>query len=48
MMEAGGTLEEQLDAVERKAKEIKANKGQLRQIEEKGAMLERNLILDNR
>lgn len=48
MMEAGGTLEEQLDSVEKKAKEIKANKVQLRQIEEKGAMLERNLILDNR
>ncbi|CAI5455840.1 unnamed protein product [Caenorhabditis angaria] len=48
MMEAGGSLEEQLDAVKRKAGEIRANKSQLKQIEEKGAMLERNLILDNR
>uniref|UniRef100_A0A8R1DU58 Spectrin alpha chain n=1 Tax=Caenorhabditis japonica TaxID=281687 RepID=A0A8R1DU58_CAEJA len=48
MMEAGGTLEEQLGAVEMKAREINGNKTQLRKIEEMGALLERNLILDNR
>ncbi|CAJ0583549.1 unnamed protein product, partial [Mesorhabditis spiculigera] len=48
MMEAGGTLEEQLEVLKRKAADIRANKAQLRKIEEQGAMLERNLILDNR
>lgn len=48
MMEASGSLEEQLEVLKRKAGEIRANKTQLRKIEEQGAMLERNLILDNR
>lgn len=48
MMEASGSLEEQLEVLKRKAGEIRANKTQLRKIEEQGALLERNLILDNR
>ncbi|KJH49812.1 spectrin repeat-containing domain protein [Dictyocaulus viviparus] len=48
MMEATGSLEEQLEVLKRKAGEIRANKTQLRKIEEQSTMLERNLILDNR
>ncbi|CAJ0599218.1 unnamed protein product [Cylicocyclus nassatus] len=48
MLEAGGTLEEQLEILKRKGGEIKANKAQLLQIEEKGALLEKNLIFDIR
>ena len=48
MMEAGGSLEEQLDTLKRKAADIRQNKAQLRRIEDQGALLERNLILDNR
>ncbi|PAV55545.1 hypothetical protein WR25_20353 [Diploscapter pachys] len=48
MMETGGSLEEQLDVLKRKAQDVKANKSQLKRIEEHGAELERKLILDNR
>ncbi|CAI4227013.1 unnamed protein product [Auanema sp. JU1783] len=48
MMEASGSLEEQLEVLKRRAQDIRHNKTQLRRIDEQGAMLERNLILDNR
>ncbi|TGZ69187.1 hypothetical protein CRM22_003879 [Opisthorchis felineus] len=48
MMEASGTLEEQLEATRLKANEVNARKNDLREIEELGARLEERLILDNR
>ncbi|CAL8071830.1 unnamed protein product [Calicophoron daubneyi] len=48
MMEASGTLEEQLETTRNKAAEVHARKDDLRQIEELGARLEERLILDNR
>ncbi|TPP57241.1 Spectrin alpha chain non-erythrocytic [Fasciola gigantica] len=48
MMEAGGTLEEQLEATRAKANEVNARKNDLREIEELGARLKERLILDNR
>lgn len=48
MMEGSGTLEEQLEAIQIKANEIRAHKKDLRDIEELGARLEERLILDNR
>ncbi|TPP56165.1 Alpha spectrin [Fasciola gigantica] len=47
-MEAGGTLEEQLEATRAKANEVHASKNDLREIEELGARLKERLILDNR
>ncbi|GMT03322.1 hypothetical protein PENTCL1PPCAC_25496, partial [Pristionchus entomophagus] len=48
MMEANGTLEEQLEMLKRRAADIRANRAQLKKIEDIGAVLEKNLILDNR
>lgn len=48
MMEGSGTLEQQLDALCKKAKEVRARRIDLKKIEELGALLEEHLILDNR
>jgi spectrin alpha len=48
MMEASGSLEQQLDMLKRKAQEIRAMRGQLKKIEDLGALLKEHLILDNR
>jgi spectrin alpha len=48
MMEASGSLEQQLDMLKRKAQEIRAQRAQLKKIEDLGALLEEHLILDNR
>ena len=48
MMEASGSLEQQLDMLKRKAQEIRAQRSQLKKIEDLGALLEEHLILDNR
>merc|ERR1712060_690278 len=48
MMEGSGTLEEQLAAVGIKAHEVAGRASDLRKIEDLGAILEENLILDNR
>jgi len=48
MMEATGTLEEQLDTLKKKAAEVRSQRGQLKKIEDLGALLEEHLILDNR
>ncbi|XP_067662527.1 spectrin alpha chain-like isoform X1 [Haliotis asinina] len=48
MMEGSGTLEEQLEATKRKAQDVRAQKGQLKKIEDLGAAMEERLILDNR
>ncbi|XP_074654192.1 spectrin alpha chain-like [Tubulanus polymorphus] len=48
MMEATGSLEEQLEQTKRKSAEVRAQKGQLKHIEDLGASLEERLILDNR
>ncbi|KAL5013103.1 hypothetical protein ScPMuIL_011654 [Solemya velum] len=48
MMEGSGTLEDQLEATKRKAGEVRAQKGQLKRIEDLGAAMEERLILDNR
>uniref|UniRef100_T1IUQ9 Spectrin alpha chain n=1 Tax=Strigamia maritima TaxID=126957 RepID=T1IUQ9_STRMM len=48
MMEGTGTLEAQLDATKRKAGEVRARRGDLKKIEDLGALLEEHLILDNR
>lgn len=48
MMEANGTLEEQLEMLKRRAADIRTNRAQLKKIEDIGAVLEKNLILDNR
>ncbi|CAK9291681.1 unnamed protein product, partial [Gordionus sp. m RMFG-2023] len=48
MMESAGTLEEQLETIKHNAHLVKEYKSHLRQIEELGALLEQNLIFDNR
>ena len=48
MMETTGSLEEQLDVLKRKAVDVRAQRGQLKKIEDLGALLEEHLILDNR
>lgn len=48
MMEANGSLEEQLDNLKHKALEIKYQRDQLKKVEDLGALLEEHLILDNR
>ncbi|XP_023929927.1 spectrin alpha chain-like isoform X4 [Lingula anatina] len=48
MMEGTGTLEDQLEATKKKSAEVRAQKGQLKRIEDLGAALEERLILDNR
>lgn len=48
MMEGSGSLEDQLEAVKRKASEVRNQKGQLKRIEDLGAAMEERLILDNR
>lgn len=48
MMEGSGTLEAQLEATKRKAAEVRAKRTDLKRIEDLGAMLEEQLILDNR
>jgi spectrin alpha len=48
MMEASGSLEQQLDMLKRKAQDIRAQRSQLKKIEDLGALLEEHLILDNR
>ena len=47
-MEGRGSLEEQLEAVKRKAGEITAKKESLRVVEERGAQIEEALIFDNK
>ena len=48
MMEGSGTLEDQLEATKQKSVEVRAQKGQLKRIEDLGAAMEERLILDNR
>ncbi|CAD6188004.1 unnamed protein product [Caenorhabditis auriculariae] len=48
MMDFGGSLEEQLEEMKRKSEEILSNKAKLKKIENLGAILEKQLILDNR
>ena len=48
MMEGSGTLEQQLEAVKKKAAEVRARRSDLKKIEDLGAILEGHLILDNR
>ena len=48
MMEASGSLEQQLDCIRRKAQDIRSQRSKLKKIEELGALLEEHLILDNR
>ena len=48
MMEGSGTLEDQLEATNQKSVEVRAQKGQLKRIEDLGAAMEERLILDNR
>uniref|UniRef100_A0A183BMF5 EF-hand domain-containing protein n=1 Tax=Globodera pallida TaxID=36090 RepID=A0A183BMF5_GLOPA len=48
MMEASGSLEQQLDTIRRKAQDIKAQRAKLKKVEDLGALLEEHLILDNR
>ncbi|XP_055377124.1 spectrin alpha chain isoform X3 [Condylostylus longicornis] len=48
MMEGSGSLEQQLEALRIKATEVRARRGDLKKIEELGALLEEHLILDNR
>lgn len=48
MVEGTGTLEEQLEATKGKSAEVRAQRTQLKRIEELGALLEEHLILDNR
>ena len=47
-MEGRGSLEEQLEAVKRKAGEITAKKESLKAVEERGAQVEEALIFDNK
>lgn len=47
-MDGSGSLEEQFEALCHKANEIRARRVDLKKIEELGAILEENLILDNR
>ncbi|XP_049273275.1 spectrin alpha chain isoform X2 [Rhipicephalus sanguineus] len=48
MMEGSGSLEAQLEATKRKAAEVRGKRGDLKRIEDLGALLEEQLILDNR
>jgi spectrin alpha len=48
MMEASGSLEQQLDCIRRKATDIRSQRTKLKKIEDLGALLEEHLILDNR
>ncbi|KAL3118198.1 hypothetical protein niasHT_004080 [Heterodera trifolii] len=48
MMEASGSLEQQLDTIRRNAQDIKAQRAKLKKVEDLGALLEEHLILDNR
>ena len=48
LMEGKGSLEEQLEAVTRKASEIATKKDTLRIVEELGASIEEALIFDNK
>lgn len=48
MMEASGTLEEQLEGIREKSSEVRARKNDLREVEKLGTLLEEHLILDNR
>lgn len=47
-MDGSGSLEEQFEVLCHKASEIRARRGDLKKIEELGAILEEHLILDNR
>ena len=48
MMEGSGTLEQQLASIGLKAHEVAGRGGDLKKIEDLGAVLEEHLILDNR
>lgn len=48
MMEGTGSLENQLEATKRKSGEVRAQRSQLKRIEDLSAALEERLILDNR
>ena len=48
MMEGTGTLEAQLEATKAKSAEVRANRSQLKHIEDLSAAMEERLILDNR
>lgn len=48
MMEGGGSLEEQLEAIRVRSGEVREKKSELKQIEDLGSVLEENLVLDNR
>lgn len=48
MLEGTSSLEAQLDATYRKAKDVRAKRHDLKKIEELGAVLEEHLIFDNR
>lgn len=47
-MEGSDSLEAQLEATRRKAHEVRTKRGDLKRIEDLGAVLEEHLILDNR
>ncbi|CAH1785763.1 unnamed protein product [Owenia fusiformis] len=48
MMEGAGSLETQLEATKGKSAEVRAQRGQLKHIEDLSAQMEERLILDNR
>lgn len=48
MMEGSGSLEAQLEATKSKANDVRAKRSDLKKIEDLGAILEEQLILDNR
>ena len=48
MIEGTGTLEAQLEGTKVKSAEVRANRTQLKRIEDLGAAMEERLILDNR
>uniref|UniRef100_A0A914M706 Spectrin alpha chain n=1 Tax=Meloidogyne incognita TaxID=6306 RepID=A0A914M706_MELIC len=48
MMEASGSLEQQLDSIRQKAQDIRSQRQKLKKVEDLGALLEEHLILDNR
>lgn len=48
MMECTGTLKEQLEATKQTAADVRAQRSQLKRLEDLGQMMEERLILDNR
>ena len=48
MMEGSGSLENQLEATKRKSADVRAQRSQLKHVEDLSAAMEERLILDNR